>query len=117
MFTGFISLKPESEERAVKTVSLGQSELWSSTNLYRQLELLETLVPRTNEASARAWIDAFFFRASAMLSPDQHMVLNMEHLVPPTAISPSSLLTLSGIVDYTAIIVRQEVAASLLGSP
>jgi hypothetical protein len=47
MFTGFISLKPESEERAVKTVSLGQSELWSSTNLYRQLELLETLVPRT----------------------------------------------------------------------
>ena len=62
------------------------------------------------------------------------MVLNMEHLVSPTAISPSSLLTLSGIVDYTAIIVRQEVAgksaltylnlpislfppAGLLGSP
>jgi len=45
-----------------------------------------------------------------MLSPGQGMVLNMEHLVPPTPVSPSSLSTLSGIVDYTAIIASKEVA-------
>jgi len=46
-FTGFIDLKPNSEERIAATTSLGQSELWSSANLYRQLHLLESLIPRT----------------------------------------------------------------------
>ncbi len=44
-----------------------------------------------------------------MLSPGQGMVLNMEHLVLPTPISLLSLSTLSGIVDYTAIIASEEV--------
>ena len=44
--TGSIRLKPNSEERIAATASLGQSELWSSANLYRQLHLLESLVPR-----------------------------------------------------------------------
>ena len=44
--TGFIDLKPNSEERIAATASLGQSGLWSSANLYRQLHLLESLVPR-----------------------------------------------------------------------
>ncbi|KAF8332431.1 hypothetical protein F5887DRAFT_996797 [Amanita rubescens] len=114
--TGFIDLKPNSEERIAATASLGQSELWSSANLYRQLHLLESLVP-IKDASARAWIDAFFFRASAMLSPNKRMVLNMEHVVPATTISPSSLSTLSGFVDYTAIVASQRVAAILLRSP
>ncbi|KAI9509432.1 hypothetical protein F5148DRAFT_1187990 [Russula earlei] len=115
--TGFIDLKPNFEERIAATAALGQSELWSSANLYRQLHLLESLVPRTTEASARAWIDAFFFRASAMLSPTKRMVLNMEHVVPATTISPSSLSTLSGFVDYTAIVGSQRIAAILLRSP
>ena len=48
-FTGLIDLKPNSEleERIAATTSLGQSELWSSANLYRQLHLLESLIPRT----------------------------------------------------------------------
>ncbi|KIL63337.1 hypothetical protein M378DRAFT_198845 [Amanita muscaria Koide BX008] len=33
------------------------------------------------------------------------MVLNMEHVVPATTISLSSLSTLSGFVDYTAVVV------------
>ena len=47
MFTGFIDLKPNSEERIAVTTSLGQSKLWSSANLYLQLHLLESLIPRT----------------------------------------------------------------------
>jgi hypothetical protein len=46
-FTGFIDLKPNSEERIAATTSLGQNELWSLENLYRQLHLLESLIPRT----------------------------------------------------------------------
>ncbi|KAI0296535.1 hypothetical protein B0F90DRAFT_1745189 [Multifurca ochricompacta] len=52
-----------------------------------------------------------------MLSQDKHMVVNMEHVVPATTISPSSLSTLSGFVDYTAIVASQRVAAILLRSP
>ncbi len=45
-----------------------------------------------------------------MLQPDKHMVLNMEHTVPATTIDPSSLSTLSGFVDYTAVIGSQRYA-------
>ncbi len=62
------------------------------------------------ESSARAWIDALLFRASAMLSPNKRMVLNMEHIVPATTINPSSMSTLSGFVDYTAVVASQRVA-------
>ena len=132
VFTGFISLKPNSSERIAATTSLGENELWSSANLYRQLLVLETLIPRTvrllcqhlhisyyqcinilllrqTEASAHAWIDAFFFRVSAMLPRNQRMVLNMVHAVPATT-SSSSLSTLSGFVDYTAVVASQRMA-------
>lgn len=62
------------------------------------------------KASAHAWVDAFFFRVSAMLPPDKHMVVNMEQNVPTTTISPSSFSTLSGFVDYTAIIASESTA-------
>ena len=45
-----------------------------------------------------------------MLSPNKRMVLNMEHVVPATTISPSSLSTLSGFVDYTAIVASERIA-------
>ena len=45
-----------------------------------------------------------------MLPPNKRMVLNMEHVVPATAISPSSLSTLSGFVDYTAVVASQRAA-------
>ena len=35
--TEFIALKPNSEQRIEATTSLGEDELWSSANLYRQL--------------------------------------------------------------------------------
>jgi hypothetical protein len=78
--------------------------------MQRSVNLCATRILRQTEASSRPWIDAFFFRASAMLSPDKRMVLNMEHVVPSATISPSSLSTLSGFVDYTAIVASQRVA-------
>ena len=39
--THFMILKPHYEEQIPETASLGQNELWSSTNLYRHLLLLE----------------------------------------------------------------------------
>ncbi|KAI0248035.1 hypothetical protein BJV78DRAFT_849657 [Lactifluus subvellereus] len=52
-----------------------------------------------------------------MLPPNQRMVLNMEHVVPATTISPSSLSTLSGFVDYTAIVASQRAADFFLAYP
>jgi hypothetical protein len=43
-----------------------------------------------------------------MLSPNEGMVLNMEHVVPATTIDPSSLATLSGFVDYTAMVANED---------
>lgn len=117
MFTGHLRLKPNLNELVAATTSLGQNELWSSTNLYRQLLLLESLVPKTTEATARAWIDAFFFRASAMLPSNKAMILNMEHVVPATTISPWSLRTIGGFIDYTAIVADECDAPLFLTSP
>ncbi|KAH9979063.1 hypothetical protein BGW80DRAFT_1222200 [Lactifluus volemus] len=111
-FTGFLALKPNLEDRIVMTASLGQNELWSSANLYRQLQLLESLT----RASA-PWIDAFFFRVSAMLPPNKRMALIMEHIVPAATIDPSSLSSLSGFVDYTAIVASHCVARNSLFPP
>lgn len=103
MFTGQLILKPNLNERVAATTSLRQNELWSSKNIYRQLLLLESIVPKTTEATARAWIDVFFFRAFAMLPANKAMILNTEHVVPATAITPSSSWTIGGFVDYIVI--------------
>jgi len=69
------------------------------------------------ESSAHAWIDAFLFRASVMLPLDKRMVLNMEHNVPSTTISPSSFSTLSKVVDYTAVVLSQRIACKSFHPP
>ena len=60
-----------------------------------------------NEASARLWIDAIFFRVSAMLSGGgKGMVLNIEQHIPSVGISVSGQtrsLKIGGTVDYAAI--------------
>ncbi|KIL54683.1 hypothetical protein M378DRAFT_18655 [Amanita muscaria Koide BX008] len=52
---GFLALKPKLEDCITATTSIGQKKLWSSTNLYNQLHLLESLIPRVTEASAHVW--------------------------------------------------------------
>ncbi|KAM6496904.1 hypothetical protein JOM56_007377 [Amanita muscaria] len=110
---GFLALKPKLEDHIAATTSIGQNKLWSSTNIYNQLHLLESLIPRVTEASARVWIDTFFFHASAMLPPEKCMVLNTEHIVPHT---PIGLATVCGFVDYTAIVASETVAAIFLNN-
>ncbi|KIL63616.1 hypothetical protein M378DRAFT_164290 [Amanita muscaria Koide BX008] len=46
-FAGSISLKSDLDERIATTSSLKEDDLWSSNNLYRQLNLLESLVARS----------------------------------------------------------------------
>ncbi|KIL59052.1 hypothetical protein M378DRAFT_180985 [Amanita muscaria Koide BX008] len=106
-FAGSISLKSDLDERIATTSSLKEDDLWSSNNLYRQLNVLESLVARSTEAGARAWIDAFFFRATAMLSSDKRMVLTMEYAVPSVNIGPSNR-NISGLIDYAAIVANKK---------
>jgi hypothetical protein len=68
------------------------------------------LIPRQTEAGARAWIDAFFFRATAMLSSDKRMVLTMEYAVPSVNIGPSNI-NISGLIDYAAIVANKKNAS------
>jgi hypothetical protein len=67
-------------------------------------------MPCQTEANVCAWIDAFFFRASAMVLANKCMVLHMEQGVPLTTISQSNQSTLSGTVDYTAIVTDEQIA-------
>ena len=65
------------------------------------------LILYENETSARAWIDAFFYRVCAMLSKEKRMVLNMVHHVPSTKIDPS-IIGVSGYIDYTAVVAKKK---------
>ncbi|KAF9444554.1 hypothetical protein P691DRAFT_807185 [Macrolepiota fuliginosa MF-IS2] len=47
--------------------SLGKDRLWSADRLYERLQFLEGLVPRKNEAAARLWINAFFYRVATTI--------------------------------------------------
>ncbi|KAF9486035.1 hypothetical protein BDN70DRAFT_847029 [Pholiota conissans] len=114
---GILLLKPYSKERLTSSRSLGENSFWSSKNFNLQLELLKNLIPRTNEACARVWIDTFFFRASAMLPPAQRMVLNLEQEIPATTVKPLGRTTLSGFVDYTVVVTNRVAAATLFQIP
>ena len=78
--------------------------------LTTDLSTFALLIFHQIESSAHAWVDAFLFCTSAMLPLDKHMVLNLEHNVPSTTITPSSLTTLSGFIDYTTVVSSQHTA-------
>ena len=59
------------------------------------------------------WIDAFFFRASAMLPSDKHMLLNLEQVASQMTVGPSSSTTLSGFINYTAVTANEKLASQL----
>jgi hypothetical protein len=68
------------------------------------------LIPCQTSASAHAWIEAFFLRASAMLPQNQHMVLKMMKDIVPADRDPD-MFALSRLVDYTAIVADQQTAS------
>ena len=51
---------------------------------------------------------------SVMLPSNQCMVLNMEHKIPPTMTSSSSLSLLSRYIDYTTILASPDAAGIYL---
>jgi len=103
-----LNLKTDCVERATSVSRLGEDKVWSSTMFYKHLELLDSLVPLANEAGARTRIDAFFFRVSAMVPPDKHLILNLEQVIPQTVVHDPSSTALAGVADYTAVIANSE---------
>ncbi|KAI9573877.1 hypothetical protein HD554DRAFT_2310459 [Boletus coccyginus] len=93
-------------DRVAGSIALGGDTYMSSEDMYRHLNLLENLVPTTNEAGARLWIDTIFFRVSAMLSGSKRMVLNLKEHIPSVGISvpgQTCPLKITGAVDYAAL--------------
>lgn len=53
--------------------------------------------------ASRAWINAFFFRVSAMVPSNETMVLSVKQRVLTITLKPSSSTTTRGFIDYVAI--------------
>jgi hypothetical protein len=64
-------------------------------NIYDQCQIHQ------NEAASRPWIDAFFFRASAMVPEGKQLVLSLEHNILRVDVKPFSFVTIGGYIDYT----------------
>ncbi|KAI9438756.1 hypothetical protein H4582DRAFT_196131 [Lactarius indigo] len=112
-----LSLKPGYEKRAAMTSVLGKEELWSSTHFHQHLEVLQDVVPNVNNASARRWIEPFLFRTSAMVSSNKRMILSMEQVVQQTPVNPSDSKTLTGCINYTAVLADNDLAKVFLSDP
>jgi hypothetical protein len=91
----------------------------SSANLHRFLNMLLGLVARPSEASARTWVDAFLYRASAMLPDDKSMSLNVEYSVSPVTVPTASGvdIILVGYMDYTVVVADSMMADYFLNNP
>ena len=87
-------------------IFFGSSNYWDG-----MIMVCTAPVLRQTGASPYAWIDRSFC-ASAILQPNRRMVLNIERIVPTKAISPSSILTLFGPVDYTVVAADQDTAGN-----
>ncbi|KAF5314957.1 hypothetical protein D9619_007613 [Psilocybe cf. subviscida] len=100
-----------------QSMALGEDSLWSASVLHRHLELLERIVPQTNEAAARLWINAFFYRVAAMLPAEHPMVLSVEQPVPAVTLIRDGPATVSGTIDWVVMTAPPRTAERLLGSP
>ena len=67
-----------------------------------------------NEAAARAWIDAFFFRASAMVPQNEMMVLSVGQQIPPTAAKQPSSTVSHRVIDYIAATADKSMAGKIV---
>ena len=119
---GRLNLKPkEAIDPLVAVVKeKGKNGVCSSENFYLHLQRLQTMIPKSvgnsvhieeffshrvhqDEAGARAWIDAIFFRVSALTPANKSMVLIEELTVPPTAVSSQDGGMIRGYVDFIAV--------------
>jgi len=112
-------LKSDWRQRVADTRLSGADHFMSSANLHRFLNMLLRLVARPSEASARTWVDAFLYRASAMLPNDRSMTVNVEYTVSPVAVPTASGadIILIGYMDYTVVVTDLKMADYFLNNP
>ncbi|KXN84577.1 hypothetical protein AN958_12325 [Leucoagaricus sp. SymC.cos] len=108
---GFLVLKPHVTERIQEIKLVGSDKLWSSTRLHHHLKLLEKLIPKENTEGAYMWIEAFFSRVSAMVSPGQQMVFKVENTPLP------KLASTHEFTNYVAIIAETDAAECFYRDP
>ncbi|KAF9035395.1 hypothetical protein BDZ89DRAFT_1062174 [Hymenopellis radicata] len=99
---GMLAAKDD-KPRVHASSAIQPRHIWSSKNLHSHLNWLEQSVPQV-EGSARSWIDAFFFRASAMVGEGERMIWNIEHPIPNTTVRPTATTILAGQIDYSAVV-------------
>ncbi|KAG1853915.1 hypothetical protein DFJ58DRAFT_883197 [Suillus subalutaceus] len=95
-YTGMLDLKPDFVQNVEKTKTLNFGLL--------RICIVNCIFWKVTFLGARVWIDAFLFRATAMLPSNKRMVLSTDHVVPFTNISSTSLRKLYGIIDYIATV-------------
>ncbi len=121
---GFLKLKTDVAPHLAKNDALGADGLWSADMLHRHLQHLEGLVPRTasfnhshiiaryklttrsslqNEAAARLWISAFFYRVASMTPNGTKVVLSVAQGIPSAILSDESP-PVSGYIHHWAAI-------------
>ncbi|KAG6916683.1 hypothetical protein DXG01_005805 [Tephrocybe rancida] len=98
------------------TRELGVAELWSNENMYKHLSFLSNTYSN-NKTSSRMFIDGFFFRTAAMVPSDQRVVVMLEKPVPSARPRESMMDTVSGVIDYTALLADARIARMHLRNP
>ncbi|KAF8188014.1 hypothetical protein BJ912DRAFT_1059572 [Pholiota molesta] len=111
---GVLRLQGKLRDAIESTRELGVAELWSNGNMYKQLAFLSNTCSNMNEASARLFIDTFFFRVAAMLPSDQRVVVMLEKQVHPARPRESKMDSVSGVIDYTALVTNADLASIYL---
>ncbi|KIJ06761.1 hypothetical protein PAXINDRAFT_182629, partial [Paxillus involutus ATCC 200175] len=115
-----LSLKRDVAQRIGAARLAGADHFMSSMNMHKFLDMLLSLVAKPSEASARTWVDAFLYRASAMLPPTKQMVLNAEYNVSPVSVptASGSEVILVGSIDYTIVVTNDDnIARYFLNNP
>ncbi|KAG5640518.1 hypothetical protein DXG03_008228 [Asterophora parasitica] len=116
---GLLLLRPWAELRSavVTSQALGSDQLWSNDAMYRHLTFLANSFTAKNGTSARMVIDTLFFRSTAMVPPPQKIIVVLENQVPAVQPRQSEPDTISGIVDYTAVVVDSKIAKAYIHRP
>jgi len=129
---GLLYLHPEAalREAIIASRTVGSDKLWSNDNMYRHLAFLASSftdkvcslstpsaifvaygAPQ-NETSSRMVIDTFFFRLTAMVPPPQKVIVMLENQISAVHPRLSKMDTISGIVDYTAVVADSTIAGA-----
>ncbi|KAG6807239.1 hypothetical protein H0H93_001814, partial [Arthromyces matolae] len=107
-----LQLKPNYVAQVEESKKFGADAFMSSENTHKFLAMLLDLISRPTEASARTWVDAFLYRASAMMPADRKMVINLEYRISPVTVQTDSGhdVVLVRFTDYKIIVAPPDIA-------